>query len=201
MIEQLLENNRRWAADWSAKDPTFLPRLAREQRPEYLWIGCADSRVPANEVVAVTPGQLFVHRNVANLTPPSDINFLAVLSFAVKVLGVKHIIVCGHHGCGGIKAALKDERHGIVDHWLAPVRATYRQHRAEIEALAEENDRVDRLAELNVRARVQDIADTTIVRDSWKKGQKLAIHGWIYRLADGLIRDLEVTASGPADVD
>ncbi len=201
MIEQLLENNRRWAEGWSRRDPGFLPSLAREQRPDYLWIGCADSRVPANEVIDVAPGQLFVHRNVANLTPPSDLNFLAVLSFAVKVLHVKHIIVCGHHGCGGIEAALKDERHGIVDHWLAPVRATYRHHRVEIDALADEDARIDRLAEFNVVDRVQDIADTTIVRDTWKKGQKLAIHGWIYRLADGLIRDLEVTASQPEDVD
>lgn len=201
MIEHLLENNRRWAEHWSVTDPGFLPSLAREQRPDYLWIGCADSRVPANEVIGVAAGELFVHRNVANLTPPSDLNFLAVLSFAVKVLGVKHIIVCGHHGCGGIKAALHDERHGVVDHWLAPVRATYRHHRPEIEALADEDARADRLAELNVEDRVQDVADTTIVRDTWKKGQKLAIHGWIYRLADGLIRDLEVTASGPDDVD
>ena len=201
MIEQLLVNNRRWAREWSERDPSFLPSLAREQHPEYLWVGCADSRVPANEVVDVTPGQLFVHRNVANLTPPSDINFLAVLSFAVKVLHVKHIIVCGHHGCGGIKAALNDERHGIVDHWLAPVRATFRRHRAEIEAIEGEDGRLDRLAELNVADRVRDVADTTIVRDSWKHGQKLAIHGWIYRLGDGLIRDLEVTATGPADID
>lgn len=201
MIEQLLENNRRWAREWSERDPRFLPSLAREQRPEYLWVGCADSRVPANEVVDVTPGQLFVHRNVANLTPPSDINFLAVLSFAVKVLQVKHIIVCGHHGCGGIKAALNDERHGIVDHWLAPVRATFRQNRAEIEAIATEAGRQDRLAELNVADRVLDVANTTIVRDTWKKDQPLAIHGWIYRLSDGLIRDLEVTAARPEDID
>jgi len=201
VIEQLLENNRRWARDWSERDPRFLPSLAREQRPEYLWVGCADSRVPANEVVDVTPGQLFVHRNVANLTPPSDINFLAVLSFAVKVLHVKHIIVCGHHGCGGIKAALNDERHGIVDHWLAPVRGTFRQNRAEIEAIDSEDGRVDRLAELNVADRVLDVANTTIVRDTWKKGQPLAIHGWIYRLSDGLIRNLEVTATRPEDID
>ncbi len=201
MIERLLENNRRWAERWSRTDPGFLPSLALEQRPEYLWVGCADSRVPANEVVDVAPGQLFVHRNVANLTPPSDLNFLAVLSFAVKALGVKHIIVCGHHGCGGIKAAIKDERHGIVDHWLAPVRATYRHHRAEIEALTGDDARIDRLAELNVADRVQDVANTMIVRDTWKKGQELAIHGWIYRLADGLIRDLRVTARRPEDVD
>jgi carbonic anhydrase len=201
MIEDLLVKNRAWSIARSKADPDFFPRLARQQRPDYLWIGCADSRVPANDIVGLDPGELFVHRNVANLAPPSDINFLSVLAFAVNALEVKHVIVCGHYGCGGIRAAYRDERSGIVDHWLAPVRATYRRHRQTIEAIGGEAYRMDALCELNVKDRVRDVASTTIVRDAWKKGQSLAIHGWIYALADGLIRDLKVTVTAPADVD
>ncbi len=201
MIDDLLSRNRAWSVARSKADPDFFPRLARQQRPDYLWVGCADSRVPANEIVGLDPGELFVHRNVANLAPPSDINFLSVLAFAVNALGVKHVIVCGHFGCGGIKAAYKDERNGIVDHWLEPVRASFRRHRLKIEAITGEAERIDALCEFNVRDRVRDVANTTIVRDAWKKGQKLAIHGWIYALADGLVRDLKVTVTGPADID
>jgi len=201
MIDDLLARNRAWSVNRSKADPDFFPRLARQQRPDYLWVGCADSRVPANEIVGLDPGELFVHRNVANLAPPSDINFLSVLAFAVNALGVKHVIVCGHFGCGGIKAAYKDERNGIVDHWLEPVRASFRRHRLKIEAIAGEAERIDALCEFNVCDRVRDVANTTIVRDAWKKGQKLAIHGWIYALADGLVRDLQVTVTGPADID
>ena len=201
MIDDLLARNRIWSVNRSRADPDFFPRLARQQRPDYLWVGCADSRVPANDIVGLDPGELFVHRNVANLAPPSDINFLSVLAFAVNALEVKHVIVCGHYGCGGIKAAFKDERNGIVDHWLEPVRASYRRHRQEINAIGGEAYRIDALCEFNVRDRVRDVANTTIVRDAWRKGQQLAIHGWIYALADGLIRDLEATVTGPADVD
>ncbi len=201
MIDDLLARNRLWSVNRSKADPDFFPRLARQQRPDYLWVGCADSRVPANDIVGLDPGELFVHRNVANLAPPSDINFLSVLAFAVNALEVKHVIVCGHYGCGGIKAAFRDERNGIVDHWLEPVRASYRRHRQQIDAIGGEAYRIDALCEFNVRDRVKDVASTTIVRDAWKKGQSLAIHGWIYSLADGLIRDLEATVTGPADVD
>lgn len=199
MIDDLFANNRAWSIERSRVDPDFFPRLARQQQPDYLWIGCADSRVPANEIVGLDPGELFVHRNVANLAPPSDINFLSVLSFAVAVLRIKHVIVCGHYGCGGIKAALLDERNGIVDHWLAPVRATYRRERARVDGIGAEADRINALCEYNVRDRVKDVASTTIVRDAWAGGQKLAIHGWIYGLADGLLRNLDVTMKGPGD--
>jgi len=201
MIEHLFERNRAWSIERSRHEPDFFARLARQQRPSFLWIGCADSRVPANEIVGLDPGELFVHRNVANLAPPSDINFLSVLSFAVVTLKIRHVIVCGHYGCGGIRAALLDERNGIVDHWLAPVRATYRRHRARIDAIGGEADRVNALCELNVQDRVKDVAATTIMRDAWAKGQEIAIHGWIYGLADGLLRDLDVTVEGPSDAD
>lgn len=200
MVEDLFKNNRAWSVARTETDPDFFPRLARQQRPDYLWIGCADSRVPANEIVGLDPGELFVHRNVANLAPPSDINFLSVLSFAVVVLKIKHVIVCGHYGCGGIRAAFLDERNGIVDHWLAPVRASYRRHRQSIDAHAGDAERMNALCEANVRDRVRDVAATTIVRDAWGRGQKLAIHGWIYGLADGLLRDLEVSVEGPEEV-
>lgn len=198
-IKTLFANNRAWSAARQERDPDFFPRLARQQNPDYLWIGCADSRVPANEIVGLDPGELFVHRNVANLAPPSDINCLSVLSFAITVLRIKHVIVCGHYGCGGIKAALLDERHGIVDHWLAPVRETYRRHRSEIDAIESLAERIDALCELNVKDRVKDVASMTIVRDAWSRGQKLAIHGWVYGLKDGLVRDLAVSIDGPVD--
>ncbi len=200
MIADLLANNRAWSRARTAADPDFFPRLARQQRPDYLWIGCADSRVPANEIVGLDPGELFVHRNVANLAPPSDINFLSVLSFAVVVLRIRHVIVCGHYGCGGIRAAFHDERNGIVDHWLAPVRATYRRHRRTIDGQASEAQKLDALCEANIRDRVRDVATTTIVRDAWHRGQELAIHGWVYGLADGLLRDLGVSVQRPDDV-
>ena len=151
MIDDLLARNRAWSVNRSEADPDFFPRLARQQRPDYLWVGCADSRVPANDIVGLDPGELFVHRNVANLAPPSDINFLSVLAFAVNALEVKHVIVCGHYGCGGIKAAFRDERNGIVDHWLEPVRASYRRHRRQIDAIGGEAYRIDALCEFNVQ--------------------------------------------------
>lgn len=200
MIDDLFRRNRAWSIARRERDPDFFPRLARQQRPDFLWIGCADSRVPANEIVGLDPGELFVHRNVANLAPPSDINFLSVLSFAVVVLKVRHVIVCGHYGCGGVRAALLDERNGIVDHWLEPVRGTYRRNTARIDAIQSEADRINLLCELNVQDRVRDVAATTIIRDAWAAGQELAIHGWIYGLVDGLVRDLDVTVTGLSDL-
>lgn len=198
MIDHLFRSNRAWSIARQERDPDFFPRLARQQRPEYLWIGCADSRVPANEIVGLDPGELFVHRNVANLAPPSDINFLSVLSFAVAVLKVRHVIVCGHYGCGGVRATLLDERNGVVDHWLEPVRRTYLRNAERIDGIGNLEDRINALCELNVQDRVQDVAATTIIRDAWAQGQELAIHGWIYGLADGLLRNLDVTLTGPA---
>lgn len=197
MTDELLRNNRRWAAEHSASDPGYFRRLTEQQQPRYLWIGCADSRVPANTIVGLEPGEVFVHRNVANLAPATDINFLAVLQYAVEVLEVRDIIVCGHYGCGGIRAVVEELGTGLVDHWLGPVRALLRRHRAEIEAIDEPMRRIDRLCELNVRAQVASVATTPTVQVAWRQGKPLAIHGWIYALSDGLIRDLDLTISSP----
>lgn len=197
MVAELFGNNRRWAIGKQRADPDYFRRLSRQQAPQYLWIGCSDSRVPANEIVGLDPGELFVHRNVANLAIPTDINFLSVLGFAVGVLQVRHVIVCGHYGCGGVRAALQDNRNGVIDHWLEPVRETYRRRRPRIDPIVHEPDRVNALCEYNVQAQVASVASTTIVRDAWDRGQDLAVHGWIYGLADGLLRDLDVTVEGP----
>lgn len=196
MLSDLLKNNRAWAVRKQTADPTFFSRLSEQQSPEYLWIGCSDSRVPANEIVGLDPGEVFVHRNVANLAVPTDINFLSVLAFAVNVLQVKHVIVCGHYGCGGVRAAFSDSRNGVIDHWLEPVRQVYRSERAHIDAIRNNADQVNALCEFNVSAQVNQIAHTTIVRDAWGCGQELAIHGWIYGLSDGLLRDLDVSRTG-----
>jgi carbonic anhydrase len=199
-LRHLLENNRRWAAETTARDPEFFRTLARQQAPDHLWIGCADSRVPANQIVGLAPGELFVHRNVANLVVHSDLNCLSVLQFAVDVLGVEHVIVCGHYGCGGVRAALRDERHGLVDNWLRHIQDTARTNRAALDALPDERAREDRLCELNVVEQVGNVCETTIVADAWARGESLAVHGWIYRLEDGLLRDLGLTVTGPGDL-
>jgi carbonic anhydrase len=175
-------------------DAGFFRRLEHQQAPQYLWIGCSDSRVPANEIVGLDPGELFVHRNVANLAPPQDANYLSVLQFAVDVLKVKHIIVVGHYGCGGIAAAVDGKRRGLVDHWLHPIREVYGENRAALEAIAEPRARLDRLCELNVARQVRNVAADVFVQDAWARGQEVAVHGWVYSLADGLVRDLAVTA-------
>ncbi|HEY9216476.1 MAG TPA: carbonic anhydrase [Phenylobacterium sp.] len=198
MIEDLFANNLRWASAKSRADPEYFRRLASQQSPEYLWVGCSDSRVPANEIVGLDPGELFVHRNVANLAPPQDANFLSVLQFAVEVLKVRHVIVCGHYGCGGVRAALSGERHGLIDHWLQPVRTLYRQRAEELNAIADEDARVNNLCEHNVAAQVASIAANPFVEDAWRRGQPLSIHGWIYSIQDGLLRDLEATVAPPA---
>jgi carbonic anhydrase len=195
-LKTLFENNVRWAETMVERDARFFGRLAEQQNPEYLWIGCADSRVPANQIVDLDPGELFVHRNVANLVPHADINCLSVVQFAVDVLKVKHIIVTGHYGCGGVKAALEDERHGLVDNWINPVRNLRRVHAGEIDGLDGEA-RLNRLCELNVMQQVENLANTTIVQDAWARGQELDLHGWIYSVKDGKLRDLEVTQSKP----
>ena len=200
MLEDLKANNRRWAAGKLSVDPGFFKRLEGQQSPEYLWIGCSDSRVPANEIVDLDPGELFVHRNVANLAPPQDANYLSVLQFAVDVLKVKHILVVGHYGCGGIAAAIDGQRRGLVDHWLHPIREVHGDHRHELEAIPDERARLNRLCELNVIRQVKNVASDVFVQDAWARGQSLCVHGWVYSLSTGLVNDLNVTVSGPDDL-
>jgi carbonic anhydrase len=195
MLDRLKGLNRAWAAAKVAADPDFFKRLEAQQAPEYLWIGCSDSRVPANEIVGLDPGELFVHRNVANLAPPQDANYLSVLQFAVDVIKVKHVIVVGHYGCGGIRAAVDGKRRGLVDHWLHPIREVEHDHRHELEAIPRETDRLDRLCELNVIRQVRNVASDVFVQDAWARGQELSVHGWVYSLANGLITDLNVTVA------
>jgi carbonic anhydrase len=193
-IEDLFERNRAWAASMVADNPTFFTALAEKQTPEYLWIGCSDSRVPANQIVGLDPGEVFVHRNVANVVVHTDLNCLSVLQYAVGVLAVKHVIVCGHFGCGGVKAAHEGARHGLIDNWLRHVTDVEQKHAAEIAALPAER-RVDRLCELNVVEQVVNVCETTIVEDAWQRGQDLTVHGLVYDLRDGLLRDLGVSRS------
>ena len=195
-LDRLLQNNRAWAEDRVKRDPTFFTRLEKQQAPEFLWIGCSDSRVPANEIVGLDPGELFVHRNVANVVVHSDLNCLSVLQFAVDVLKVKHVIVCGHYGCGGIRAALEKDTHGLIDNWLRHVQDVVREHDAELNAIEDFDARVDRVCELNVVDQVQNVARTTIVQDAWRRGHAVQLHGWIYGLKDGLISDLGIQISG-----
>jgi carbonic anhydrase len=192
-IPDLLANNRAWAEDKVAGDPGFFKRLVAQQNPAYLWVGCSDSRVPANEIVGLDPGELFVHRNVANLAPLQDANFLSVLQYAVQVLGVRHVLVVGHYGCGGVRAVLQEQRLGLIDHWLSPVRQLMHEHAAELAALPDEEARVDRLCELNVLAQAANVAANPFVRDAWDAGAELSIHGWCYSLANGRVTDLGTT--------
>jgi len=197
MLDQLKQNNRAWAEGKLALDPGFFKRLEAQQRPEYLWIGCSDSRVPANEIVGLDPGELFVHRNVANLAPPQDANYLSVLQFAVDVLKIKHVLVVGHYGCGGIAAAVDGKRRGLVDHWLHPIREVALEHQDELAAYADERERLNRLCELNVIRQMRNVASDVFVQDAWARGQPLSVHGWVYSLASGLVTDLNVTLAGP----
>lgn len=200
-IEQLLENNRRWAQRVVDADERFFADLAVQQNPKYLWIGCSDSRVSANVIVDLAPGEVFVHRNVANLVNHTDMNCLSVLQFAVEVLEVEHIIVCGHYGCGGVQAALEQKRHGLIDNWLRHIQDTAHLYASVIDQLATDGERVDRLCELNVAEQVLNVGETTIVQDAWRRGQHLHIHGWIYGLTDGIIRDLDISISGDDDLE
>ena len=194
-LARLLENNAAWARRMRDRDPKFFERLAQQQSPQYLWIGCSDSRVPATEIVDLPPGEVFVHRNVGNVVVHSDLNCLSVLQFAVDILKVRHVIVCGHYGCSGVRAALECERHGLVDNWLRHIQDVRDQHRTELNAIVAEQ-RAGRLCELNVIEQVNNVARTHVVLDAWARGQPLAIHGWVYDVADGLLRDLKVTISG-----
>ena len=188
-LPHLFENNRQWAARRTEADPGFFPRLAAQQAPKHFWIGCADSRVPANEIVGLDPGEMFVHRNVANLMVHTDLNCLSVLQYAVEVLKVEHIIVCGHYGCGGVRAAFERPRLGLIDNWLRHIQDVHTHHRDELDALPDNDARVNRLCELNVADQVENVCRTTIVQDAWGRGQGVAVHGWIYSLKDGLLRE------------
>jgi carbonic anhydrase len=190
--KQLFDNNRAWSARMTAGDPEFFARLARQQAPEYLWIGCSDSRVPANEIVDLAPGELFVHRNVANVVVHTDLNCLSVLQFAVDVLKVKDVIVCGHYGCGGVHAALEGIKVGLADNWLRHVVDVRDKHAELLAAIDDPGVRLDRMCELNVIEQVSNVCQTTVVQDAWARGQQLAVHGWIYRLQDGLLHDLRM---------
>jgi len=200
VIEELLHNNLKWAAAKARIDPEYFRRLSAQQSPEYLWIGCSDSRVPANEIVGLEPGELFVHRNVANLAPAQDMNLLAVLQFALESLKVRHIIVCGHYGCGGVRAVLDGQRHGIIDHWMQRVQRLCEDHDSELAAIHDPEARVNFICEKNVLAQVRALSRNPFITDAWKRGQPLAIHGWIYSIRDGLVRDMETTITGPEDV-
>ncbi|MGL4399727.1 MAG: carbonate dehydratase [Luteolibacter sp.] len=195
-LTQLLDNNKVWADSVNANDPNFFRNLANQQHPEYLWIGCSDSRVPANQITGLAPGEVFVHRNVANVVAETDFNVLAVIQYAVDVLKVRHIIVCGHYGCGGVKAALENFRHGMIDNWLAGIRSLSRLHGKELETLAPEAA-VDRLCELNVIDQANHVARTTILEDAWERGQQISIHSWIYRLETGIITPLRNHIGAP----
>ncbi len=199
MLNHLKANNRNWARRKVAADAGFFRRLEDQQAPEYLWIGCSDSRVPANEIVDLDPGELFVHRNVANLAPPQDANYLSVLQFAVDVIQVKHIIVVGHYGCGGIAAAVDGKRRGLVDHWLHPIREVYADNREALEAIPDLRARLNRLCELNVIRQVHNVASDVFVQDAWMRGQDLLVHGWVYSLSNGLVTDLNVTVDKSMD--
>ncbi|MFT4250957.1 MAG: carbonic anhydrase [Caulobacter sp.] len=199
MLEDLKLNNANWSQRKTQVDAEFFKRLENQQSPEYLWIGCSDSRVPANEIVGLDPGELFVHRNVANLAPPQDANYLSVLQFAVDVLKVKHVMVVGHYGCGGVAAAIDGQRRGLVDHWLHPIREVHAEHKHELEAIPEERDRLNRLCELNVIRQVRNVASDVFVQDAWARGQSLSVHGWVYSLSNGLVTDLNVGISSIED--
>jgi carbonic anhydrase len=191
----LFKNNRKWASKITEVNPDFFRNLENQQSPEYLWIGCSDSRVPANDIVGLLPGELFVHRNIANLVIHTDMNCLSVLQYAVDILKVNHVIVCGHYGCGGVKAAMENQPHGLVDNWLRNIRDTWRRNQEELEIIPDESGRNNRLCELNVCDQVVNVGNTTIIQDAWRCGQKITIHGWIYDLADGLLKDLGVCIS------
>jgi len=199
--KQLLENNKKWVESQLALDEGFFKDLAKGQNPQLLWIGCSDSRVPANEIVGGKPGDVFVHRNIANMVVHSDMNMLSVLDYAVNVLKVKHVIVCGHYGCGGVKAAMENNSIGIIDNWIRHIKDVYRLHKIELDAIEDKTERFNKFVETNVREQVLDLAKTSIVQSAWKKGQEVTLHGWVYGLNDGYVTDLNVNFSCNKDLD
>tara|TARA_B110000503_G_scaffold13903_1_gene18975 strand:+ start:99641 stop:100282 length:642 start_codon:yes stop_codon:yes gene_type:complete len=192
-LNELFQKNREWSESVKISDPQFFTKLAAQQNPEYLWIGCSDSRVPANQIIGLMPGEVFVHRNVANMVVHTDFNCLTVLQYAVDVLGVKHIMVVGHHGCGGIAAAYENADNGLIDNWLRNIKDVQHRHRKKLEAIEKKEERLELLCELNVKTQVSHVCHTTIVQNAWQRGQPLAVHGWVYSLKDGLLKDLDCT--------
>ncbi|MDH3348005.1 MAG: carbonate dehydratase [Desulfobulbaceae bacterium] len=199
-LKNLFDKNKKWAEKIKESDPDFFTKLSKQQNPEYLWIGCSDSRVPANEIVDMMPGEIFVHRNIANVVVHTDLNCLSVIQYAVNVLKIKHIIVCGHYGCGGIKAAMDNQEHGLIDNWLRNIKDTYRFHQDKINAIEDEQEKINLLCELNVVEQVDNICHTTIVQSAWKSGQELAVHGWIYSIEDGILKDLNVCITNQEEI-
>ena len=195
-LQHLMDNNRRWSEAKTARDADFFRRLARQQKPQYLWIGCADSRVPANEIIGLDPGEVFVHRNVGNLVEHTDMNCLSVIQYAVEVLQVRHIIVCGHYGCGAVQAALTDDDHGLIDNWLRKIQEVYRTHREEVDT-KQGSQRLDYMCELNIAAQVANVCRTTVVQNAWRREQKLCVHGWVYSLKDGLLHNIGLSVDSP----
>jgi carbonic anhydrase len=200
-LKDLLNNNKRWARGIVDKSPEFFNELARQQSPDYLWIGCSDSRVPANQIIDLAPGEVFVHRNIANVVVHTDLNCLSVLQYAVEVLEVKHIIVCGHYGCGGVKAAMENKDHGLIDNWLRHIGDVYRFYRSEIDSCSGEQKKLDLLCEKNVREQVLNVCNTTTVQNAWSNKKALSVHGWIYSIKDGLLSDLDVSMASIGDFD
>lgn len=198
--QQLLENNKAWVTMQKYQDPDFFNKLAEGQNPQYLWIGCSDSRVPSNQITGTRPGEMFVHRNIANMVVHSDMNMLSVLSYAVEVLKVKHIIVCGHYGCGGVMAAMGNKQYGLIDNWLRHIKDVYRLHHLELDSISDMEERGRRFVELNVIEQVRDLGKTSIVQNAWNNGQPLHIHGWVYDIKDGLIKDLDVNFTCTKDL-
>lgn len=200
VLSHLFEKNRKWAERIRCADPGFFARLAKQQAPQYLWIGCSDSRVPANQIIDMPPGEVFVHRNIANLVIHTDVNCMSVIQYAVEVLKVKHIIVCGHYGCGGIKAALAGDGHGLISNWLENVKDIHSRHRDKIDACRDENEKHDLLCELNVIEQAISVSRTPMVCQAWQSGRELAVHGWIYRIEDGILNDLDICITGPEEI-
>lgn len=200
-IKHLIEQNKAWSEKMTQQDPAFFSKLSQQQNPDYLWIGCADSRVPANEIIGLPPGEVFVHRNVANVVVHSDLNCLSVIQYAVEVLKVEHIIVCGHYGCGGVQAAMQRQENGLIDNWLRHIKDIYSKNQQELEGITDDHARFRRFCELNVIQQVYNVCETTIIQGAWRKGQNLSVHGWIYGLEDGLIHDLGVEIHSPEKLD
>jgi carbonic anhydrase len=201
VLKYLFDNNRAWSQKMLDRDPRFFETLAAQQAPQYLWVGCSDSRVPANEIIGLLPGEVFVHRNIANVVVHTDLNCLSVIQYAIEVLQVKHVIVCGHYGCGGVGAAMQNKEFGLIDNWLRHIKDVYKKNDTELSGIEDEHARFDRFCELNVIQQVYNVCHTTIVQRAWRRGQELSVHGWIYGLRDGLINDLKVTITSPDELD
>jgi len=200
ILKNLFDSNKKWAEKIKESDPDFFAKLSRQQKPEYLWIGCSDSRVPSNQIVDLMPGEIFVHRNIANVVIHTDLNCLSVIQYAVEVLKVKHIIVCGHYGCGGVQAALAKMAYGLIDTWLRHIKDVYRHHQDELDGITDENEKLNRLCELNVIEQVANVCHTSIVQKAWEAGQELSVHGWIYSIEDGILKNLDVCVAGVCEI-